>query len=59
MVNQNISGNVKVLKVHLDALEKLVSMRGGSEKLGKGGILHTSVFWYELESPVVLVVLLC
>ncbi|MCJ1283158.1 hypothetical protein MMC26_002485 [Xylographa opegraphella] len=45
---ENICGNVDVLKVHLDALEKLVGMRGGSENLGNGGILHTTVFCQDI-----------
>ncbi|MCJ1404399.1 hypothetical protein MMC11_007624 [Xylographa trunciseda] len=45
---ENLSGNVEVLKLHIDALEKLVKMRGGTEKLGMGGILHTTVFCQDL-----------
>ncbi|MCJ1377821.1 hypothetical protein MMC17_000917 [Xylographa soralifera] len=51
---ENICGNVEVLKVHLDALEKLVSMRGGCKNLGNGGILHTTVFCQDVLAATML-----
>ncbi|KAI4126627.1 MAG: hypothetical protein LQ347_004909 [Umbilicaria vellea] len=40
-----MNGNFEELKIHLDALEKMVRMRGGYKALGMSGVLHMVASW--------------
>lgn len=41
-----MNGTVENSVVHMDALVKMVNMRGGLENLGMHGILKRMVLWY-------------
>ncbi|KAL6715821.1 hypothetical protein ACLMJK_006782 [Lecanora helva] len=46
---ESISGNYEELKVHMGALRRMVSIRGGLENLGWEGILHMLLSWQDLS----------
>lgn len=43
-------GNSEEVKIHMDALEKMVGIRGGFPALGMHGVLHMVVAWYVTPS---------
>lgn len=42
-------GNYRELRIHMNGLQRLVYMRGGSQSLGWEGILHTFISWYVIS----------
>ncbi len=44
-VYQNLNGNAKDLQIHMNALAKMVEMRGGLGALGWDGVLHMFISW--------------
>lgn len=43
---QIINGNLKDLNLHMDALKKMVTLKGGLQALGMHGVLHMLISWY-------------
>ena len=43
MSPQSISGKYKDLRIHLNALERMIGMRGGFRSLGWHGVLHAFI----------------
>ena len=48
--SESIRGNTEKLLIHVDALEKLVALRGGIEKLGFNGLLQMTISWVDLTT---------
>lgn len=46
-----MTGNSDELNIHMNAVEKMVSMRGGFHALGMSGTLHMVLTWYEYVFP--------
>ncbi|MCJ1314004.1 hypothetical protein MMC25_007684 [Agyrium rufum] len=53
-LNEHISGNYVAMVMHMDALEKMVKLRGGLRALGMDGILHMLISWQDMLTSTVL-----
>lgn len=42
---ESISGSHEDLRIHMDALQRMISMRGGLQRLGWEGVLHMFIAW--------------
>ena len=42
---ESISGSHEDLRIHMDALQRMVSMWGGLQRLGWEGVLHMFIAW--------------
>ena len=51
--SENLTGNTTELVFHMDALEKMVRMRGGPDALGMQGVLYMFVFCQDLLSATI------
>ena len=42
---QIMAGNLRAMEIHMDAVEKMVWLRGGLTALGLNSIIHMMVSW--------------
>lgn len=40
-----MNGSCADLQIHMEALAKMVELRGGLQQLGWGGVLHMFISW--------------
>ncbi|KAL2041304.1 hypothetical protein N7G274_005686 [Stereocaulon virgatum] len=48
---ERISGSQEDLRIHMTALQRMVSMRGGLQRLGWEGVLHMFIAWQDFLAP--------
>ena len=48
---QIMAGNFRAMEIHMNAVEKMVRLRGGLDKLGMESVLHMMVSWSAIPSP--------
>lgn len=46
LTSQNLNGDSRKARIHMNGLRQMVAMRGGMNTLGMNGVLRRLVLWY-------------